>query len=187
MNQVYTKTFGKGLPADAMNAMDTTERGTSMSTLQPYIAALAKRTGLALAVSPDGSFTALLDGKRLFIQALDNSNALLFYMEVGRPTHCRRGNVLASLMGGNLFLAETRGAALSYDPFNEMVGLNLILSLRHLEGEEFINAVDNIVAAAEEWGHTLETLNAEAEELTRQADGDKTEPAVPDPSRMIRI
>ncbi len=165
-----------------------------MSKLQPYIAALAERTGLPLEVSPGGSFTSLLGGKRLFIKALDNSDAILFYMEVGYPTIFRRGEVLTALMGGNLFLAETRGAALSYDATNEMVGLNLILPLHHLEAEEFINAVDNIVAAAEEWGRKLEERNAEAEERARQAGGapastsfGQGEPAAPGMPRMLRV
>ena len=140
-----------------------------MSALQPYIADLAQKTGLPLELSPDGSFTALLDGRRLFMRDIDNNNAVLFYMEVGRPTLFRRGEVLAALMGGNLFLAETRGAALSYDAAGEMVGLNLILPLRQLENEQFANALENVVAAAEEWGHKLETLNAEAEERAGQA------------------
>lgn len=165
-----------------------------MNKLQPYIAALAERTGLPLEVSPGGSFTALLGGKRLLIKALDNSDAILFYMEVGYPTLFRRGEVLAALMGGNLFLAETRGAALSYDAAKEMVGLNLILPLRHLEGEEFINAVDNVVAAAEEWGQKLKQHNAEAEERARQAGGapasaspGQAESAAPDMSQMLRV
>jgi hypothetical protein len=165
-----------------------------MSKLQPYIAALAERIGLSLELSPGGSFMALLGGRRLLVQELESGNALLFYMEVGRPTLFRRGEVLTSLMGGNLFLAETRGAALSYDEPGEMVGLNLVLPLHRLEGEDFINAMDNIVAAAEDWGHKLETLNAEAEERTRQA-GDVSVEAEQTPgdsadfgaSRMIRI
>lgn len=140
-----------------------------MSKLQPYIAALAGRTGLPLEVSPGGSFTALLGGRRLLVKALDAGDAILFYMEVGRPTLFRRGEVITALMGGNLFLAETRGAALSYDALNEMVALNLILPLHHLENEDFINAFDNVLAAAEEWGKKLDTLNAEAEERARQA------------------
>ena len=142
-----------------------------MNKLQPYIAALSERLGIPLEVSPGGSFTALLAGKRLLIKALDNSDALLFYMEVGRPTLFRRGEVITALMGGNLFLSETRGATLSYDANNEMVGLNLLLPLHHLEADEFINAVDNVVAAAEDWGCKLETLNMEAEERARQVGG----------------
>ncbi|MCL1889955.1 MAG: type III secretion system chaperone [Desulfovibrionaceae bacterium] len=140
-----------------------------MSVLQPYIADLAQKTGLLLELSPDGSFTALLGRRRLLVQAVDNSEAFLFYMEVGRPTLFRRGEVLASLMGGNLFLAETKGAALSYDAFNEVVGLNLILPLHHLESDHFLNALENIVTAAGEWGRKLEALNAGAEERARQA------------------
>jgi hypothetical protein len=162
--------------------------------LQPYIAALAGRLALPLEVSPDGSFTAVLEGKRLLVQEMGNGDALLFYMEVGRPTLFRRGEVLTALMGGNLFLAETRGAALSYDEFNEMVGLNLILPLLQLENEEFINAVDNVTAAAEDWGHKLEKLNAEAEEQARQAgsaldfeSGGQAESAAPDTADMLRI
>jgi hypothetical protein len=164
-----------------------------MSQLQPYIAALGERLGLALEMPPDGGFTALLEGKRLLVQEMETGDALLFYMEVGRPTLFRRGEVLTELMGGNLFLAETRGAALSYDAAGEMVGLNLILPLYHLETEEFINAVDNVVAAAEEWGHRLLALNAEAEERAREAaaldfeNGEQAEPAAPDAARMLRI
>ncbi|MDR1360088.1 MAG: type III secretion system chaperone [Deltaproteobacteria bacterium] len=165
-----------------------------MSALQPYIAALGERLGLALEMSPDGGFTALLEGKHLLVQELATGDALLFYMEVGRPTLFRRGEVLTELMGGNLFLAETRGASLSYDAANEMVGLNLILPLYHLEDEEFINAVDNIVAAAEDWGNKLLTLNAEAEERARQAgaaldfeSGEQGEGAAPGTDQMLRI
>lgn len=165
-----------------------------MSKLQPYIAALAERTGLPLEVSPGGRFTSLLGSKRLLVKALDNSDAILFYMEVGYPTLFRRIEVLTALMGGNLFLAETRGAALSYDAANEMVGLNLILPLHHLETEDFINAVDNVVAAAEEWGQKLEKFNAEAEERARQAGGtpapanaSQAESAAPDMAQMLRV
>lgn len=165
-----------------------------MSQLQPYVAALAEITGLPLEVSPDGSFTALLGGRRLLVKELDRGDAFLFYMEVGRPTLFRRGEVLAALMGGNLFLAETRGAALSYDAPGEMVGLNLILPLAQLAGEDFINAVDNVLAAAEAWGHKLEALNAEAEERARQAglvpapeSGGQAEPAAPGPAPMLRV
>jgi len=138
-----------------------------MSTLKPYIALLAERTGLSLETARDGSFTVLLEGRHLLIKEL--SDAFLFYMEVGRPTLIRRGEVMAALLGGNLFLAETRGAALSYDELSEMAGLNLILPLHRLEGEEFINVVDNVVAAADEWATRLKTFNAEAEERARQA------------------
>ena len=162
--------------------------------LEPYIAILAERTGLALEVSLDGSFIALLGGKRLLVKEVENSNALLFYMEVGRPTLFRRGEVLAALLSGNLFLAETKGAALSYDKFNEMVGLNLILPLHHLGNEAFINVVDNVVAAADEWGHKLETLNAEAEERASQTGSalvpgeiDQSEPAASSLNYMLRI
>ena len=140
-----------------------------MNTLHPYIAALAERTGLPLTVSSGGSFMALIGGKRLLVKMLDNSDAILFYMEVGRPSLFYRGDVLSSLMGGNLFLAETKGAALSYDAFNEMVGLNLILPLHHLGNEEFINAMDNVIATVEYWGNKLEALNAESAERSRQA------------------
>lgn len=140
-----------------------------MNLLQPYIAALAERIGIPLETPPDGAFTALLDGKRLLIKTLENGGAILFYMEVGRPLLFRRGDVLTALMGGNLFLAETKGAALSYDAANQMVGLNLLLPLHHLEAEEFINAVDNVVAAAEDWGEKLKQLNTEAEESARHA------------------
>ena len=105
---------------------------------------------------------------------------------MGRPTLFRRGEVITALMGGNLFLAETRGAALSYDAHSEMAGLNLILPLRHLESEEFINAVDNVVAAAEDWGRKLDMLNAEAEERARQIGGGDEE-TEPDASRMLRV
>jgi hypothetical protein len=166
-----------------------------MNKIQPHIAALGERLGLSLEVSPGGSFTALLEGKRLLVQEIGNGVALLFYMEVGRPTLFRRGEVLTALMGGNLFLAETRGAALSYDASNEMVGLNLILPLHHLESEEFINAVDNVVGAVEDWGRKLEKLNAEAEERTRQAgdaldfesDRQAESVAAPDMAHVIRI
>lgn len=165
-----------------------------MNTLQPYIAALAERTGIPLETSPDGSFATLLDGKRLLVKAPGRGKTILFYMEVGRPTLFRRGEVLTSLMGGNLFLAETRGAALSYDTFNEMVGLNLILPVHHLDVEEFINAVDNFVAAADDWGRKLEELNAQAEERTRQAGGapgaassGREKTATPDPALMLRV
>ena len=165
-----------------------------MNTLQPYVAALSEKIGIPLKVSPGGSFTALLSGKRLLIKALDNNDAFLFYMEVGRPTLFRRGEVITSLMGGNLFLSATRGATLSYDDHNEMVGLNLLLPLHHLEAEEFINAVDNVVAAAEDWGHKLEALNTKAEEQARQMGAgpvsENTEQArnvTPDLSRMLRV
>jgi hypothetical protein len=165
-----------------------------MTKLQPYIAALAERTGLPLEASPGGSFTALLEGKRLLVKVLEAGDTILFYMEVGRPSLFRRGEILASLMGGNLFLAETRGATLSYDEFNEMVGLNLLLPLHHLEGEDFINAVDNVLAAAEDWSHKLEKHNAEAAERARQAGGGavsgndgQTEDASPGMARMLRV
>lgn len=164
-----------------------------MTTLHPYIDALAKKTGLPLELSPGGSFMALIDKKRLLISVPDNSDAILFYLEVGRPTLFRRGEVLAALMGGNLFLAETRGAALSYDEPSEMVGLNLLLPLRHLESEEFINAVDNFLAAGEGWGLKLKTLNAKAEERARQAGGNisesagETETPAPGVSHMLRV
>ena len=162
-----------------------------MSKLQPYIAALAERTGLPLELSPGGSFAALLGGKRLLIKEA-SGDTFLFYMEVGRPTLFRRGEVLTSLMGGNLFLAETRGAALSYDECNEMVGLNLILQLHHLESGDFINAVDNIVAAAEDWRRKLESLNAGAGERARQAGAAAPEnnsqmPDALSPPQMIRV
>ena len=179
-------------PSDGTTTKTT--GGSSMNKLQPYIAALAERTGLPLEVSPGGSFTTLLGGKRLLIKALDAGDAILFYMEVGYPTLFRRGEVLTALMGGNLFLAETRGAALSYDATNEMVGLNLILPLHHLENEEFINAVDNVVAAAEAWGQKLGQYNAEAEERARQAGGapasassEQAQSAAPAMSQMLRV
>jgi len=161
-----------------------------MSKLQPYVALLAERTGLPLESGPDGSLMALLGDRRLLVKELDDG--FLFYLEVGRPTLFRRGEVLAALMGGNLFLAETRGAALSYDETNEMAGLNLILPLRQLEGEEFINAVDNTVVAAEDWGHKLAALNAEAVKRTRQAgarlgEGGPTEPSPADASYLLRV
>ena len=142
-----------------------------MNKLQPYVTALSEKIGIPLVVSPGGSFTALLGGKRLLIKALDSSDALLFYMEVGRPTLFRRGEVITALMVGNLFLSATRGATLSYDEYNEMVGLNLLLPLHHLEADAFINTVDNVMAAAEDWSHKLEEINAQAEERTRQMGG----------------
>jgi hypothetical protein len=193
MNQIGQAARNPAFTPEAGTNLKTTG-GTPMSKLQPYIAALAERTGLPLEVSPGGSFTALLGGRRLLVKALDNGDAILFYMEVGRPTLFRRGEVITSLMGGNLFLAETRGAALSYDAHGEMVGLNLILPLHHLEGEDFINAVDNVVAAAEDWGHKLDELNAGAEERARQAggapasgDAGHTGDAPADLSRMLRV
>lgn len=168
-----------------------------MNRLQPYIAALAERTNLPLKVSPGGTFTALLGGKRLLVKALEHGDAILFYMEVGRPTLFRRGEVLTELMGDNLFLGKTRGATLSYDALHEMVGLNLLLPLHQLQAEEFINAFDNLMAAAEEWGTRLETLNSEAEERTRQEaavfssflneESKESANAAPDMSHMLRI
>ena len=191
MSHIYTKVTDLAQLADGINV--GTEGGTPVSKLQPYIAALAERLGLSLEVS-GGSFTALLGGKRLLVKELDKSDALLFYIEVGRPTLFRRGEVLTALLTGNLFLAETRGAALSYDELNEMIGLNLILPLYRLEGEEFINALDNMLVAAEGWGHKLEALNAEAEERTRQAGGaaapaeaGEAKPAAPGVDYLIRI
>ena len=163
---------------------------TVMSALKPFIALLAERLGLPLETDQDGSFMAMLDGKRLLVSELSGSSALLFYMEVGRPTLFRRGEVLGELLAGNLFLAETKGAALSYDELNEMIGLNLILPLHHLEGEEFINVVDNVVAAAEDWGHKLEAFNADAEERARQDGGVSADaPAAPSAgeAQLIRV
>ena len=135
-----------------------------MNLLEPYIHALGQRVGLPLEASPDGSFTTILGGMRLLVRALESGEAILFYMEVGQPSLFGRGEILARLMEGNLYLAGTRGAALSYDTANERVGLNLLLPLRQLENEEFINAVDNFVAAAVDWGRRLAELNNEAAE-----------------------
>ncbi len=164
-----------------------------MNKLEPYIKALAQKIGIPLEVPPGGSFTALLGKHRLLVQVLENSNSMLFYIEVGRPTLFRRNEVLASLMGGNLFLAETRGAALSYDPSTENVGLNLILSLNQLESDEFINAVDNIMLAAESWAKQLDALNAEAEDRSRRdttadvAATSEDDTALMNMAQMIRV
>lgn len=163
-----------------------------MSILQPYITALAERLVLPLETSPNGSFLARIAEKNMLITAPDGGDAILFYMEVGRPTMFLRGEVLTALMEGNRFLAETRGAALSYDPQNEMVGLNLLLPLRQLEAEEFINAVDNIVAAAAHWAERLETLNTEAGERAERINAaltggdEETEPFSPETQVMLR-
>ena len=73
-----------------------------------------------------------------------------------------------------------------------MVGLNLLLPLHQLESDAFINVVDNLLSAAEDWSRKLDTLNAEAEERTRQAvsvpvSGNEDEQTSGAPPDMLRV
>ncbi len=132
--------------------------------LQPFAEALGKKIGMDLEVSPNGALFLSLDEQSMLIQTIDNGKSVLLYAGVGQPTAFRRGDVFGELLAGNLFLAETRGAALSYDKYSGVVGLNLILPLEGLEGDAFINAVDNIILAAAKWREELARFNKEAED-----------------------
>ena len=137
--------------------------------LQPFAEALGKKIGMSLEVSPSGALFLSLGEQSMLIQTIDEGKNVLFYTEVGQPTTFRRGDVFGDLLSGNLFLAETRGAALSYDKYKGMVGLNLVLPLKGLEGDAFANTVDNMILAAAKWREALAGFNKEAENKFAQA------------------
>ena len=137
-------------------------------SFQPFVKALSQALGVELEASPDGALILPQEEGGILIQWLEASRRILFYAEVGQPTSFRRGEVFAALLEANLFLAKTRGAALSFDAGNTMVGLNLILPLDGLSPEDFVNAVDNMAAAATTWREELGRLNGLAEEETNR-------------------
>ena len=137
--------------------------------LQPFAEALGKKIGMSLEVSPSGALFLSLGEQSMLIQTIDDGKNVLFYTEVGQPTTFRRGDVFGDLLSGNLFLAETRGATLSYDKYKGMVGLNLLLPLEGLEGDAFANTVDNMILAAAKWREELARFNKEAEDKFNQA------------------
>ena len=137
--------------------------------LQPFVDALGKKIGMPLEVSPSGALFLSLGEQGMLIQTIDDGKNILLYAGVGQPTAFRRGDVLGNLLAGNLFLAETRGAALSYDKYKGMVGLNLLLPLEGLEGDAFANTVDNMILAAAKWREELVRFNKEAEKKFSQA------------------
>lgn len=131
--------------------------------LQPFVEALGKKIGMSLEVSPDGALFLSLGEQSMLLQTIDDGKSLLLYIGIGQPTAFRRGDVFGALLGGNLFLAETRGATLSYDKYRNLVGLNLILPLERLGADDFTNAVDNMILMAAKWREELARLNKEAE------------------------
>ena len=132
--------------------------------LQAFANVLGQKIGLPLEVSPNGSLFLSLGEQGLLLQTVNDGQSVLLYAEVGAPTTFGRGDVLSALLAGNLFLMETKGAALSYDQYNEMVGLNLVLPLEGLEAEAFANAVDNLILTALAWREELQRLNQAAED-----------------------
>ena len=136
--------------------------------LQPFADVLGKKIGMSFAVSPNGALFLSLGEQSMLIQTVHDGKSVLLYAEVGRPTTFRRGDVLGALLAGNLFLAETQGATLSYDKYNGVAGLNLILPLEGLEAEPFTHAVDNMILVAAKWREELARLNKEAEDKFNQ-------------------
>ena len=171
--------------------------------LQPFVDALGKKIGMPLEVSPSGALFLSLGEQGMLIQTIDDGKNILLYAGVGQPTAFRRGDVLGNLLAGNLFLAETQGATLSYDKYNSMVALNLILPLKGLEADEFANAVDNIILVAIKWREELARLNKEAEDKfkaeqaatagiaetvdTADTEGASAAPAAQDIAFMLRV
>lgn len=137
--------------------------------LQPFAETLGKKIGMSLEVSPSGALFLSLGEQSMLIQTINDGKNALFYTEVGQPTTFLRADVFGDLLAGNLFLAETQGAALSYDKYQNMVGLNLALSLEGLTGDAFANTVDNMILAAAKWREALAGFNKKAEEKFNQA------------------
>ena len=132
--------------------------------LQPFAEALGKKIGMPREVSPDGSLFMSLGEQSMLIQTINDGKNILLYIGVGQPTTFRRGDVFGALLAANLFLSETRGAALSYDKYTGLIALNLILPLERLGADDFANAVDNMILAAARWREELNRLNKEAED-----------------------
>ena len=135
-------------------------------SFQPFVKALSQALGAELEASPEGALFLPQEEGAVLIQWLEAGRRVLFYAEVGAPTTFRRGDVFANLLEANLFLAQTRGTALSFDSGNNMIGLNLLLPIDGLSQEDFVNAVDNLIAAAAAWRAELSRLNRQAEEET---------------------
>jgi hypothetical protein len=137
-------------------------------SFQPFVKALSQTLGVELEATPEGSLFLPQEEGAILIQWLEASRQILFYAEVGRPTVFRRGEVFASLLEANHFLSKTKGATLSFDAGNHMVGLNLLLPFDGLSPEDFVNAADNLASAAASWREELGRLSGRAEEETNR-------------------
>ncbi|MDR3322973.1 MAG: type III secretion system chaperone, partial [Zoogloeaceae bacterium] len=91
---------------------------------QAFVEALGQTLGLDLALSPAGDLAFALDGRGFLLQWRETSHSFVVYAEIGHLAGWRDGEVCRRLLSANFLLAETQGAALSYDGINNVVGLN---------------------------------------------------------------
>lgn len=162
---------------------------------QSFIDALSQALGQHVEKDGNGAYAFILDGIPVLLHLRSADSSFLLHMEIGYPT-AMGGGIFAKLLGANLLLSETMGAALSLDERTGMAFLEYLVPLPGLDGAGFVARVEGFVALADVWTKRLREWNDEIEtqvrgrldELQRSLDGQAESGFPPEASStMLRV
>lgn len=148
-----------------------------MSTQQDYeafIAKIAEQTGIA-ALTPDADGLVSVRVEETYVlnlQYVEASSKILCFLEVGRIPQDAGAAVYRELLAAGLFGQETGGGYFALEPTENTVVYHYLFDFDPAvtDPEEFVRALEKILALADLWAGRLTQVTAEP---AAQASGDE--------------
>ena len=136
-----------------------------MSTLfdiDRCIAHLNEVTGLCLALDADHAVSFDYLNRSVLLRFLPDDQVCIAHIQLAELADAALPDALALLLEDNFMLSNTGGGALSWSRETRMVALNFFLPLAGADGNLFIDRLNNILAASDEWVARIHEINAQA-------------------------